>query len=58
MIDHTLYRALQQTAVKEVTRPLPSLAERVWPKWRLPTFLIQMKLVVISYVQAMVIVNS
>ena len=25
---HALYRALQQTVVKEVTRPLPSLAER------------------------------
>ena len=28
VIGHTLYRALQQTAVKEVTRLLPSLVER------------------------------
>ena len=27
VIGHALYRAGQQTAVKEVTRPLPSLAE-------------------------------
>ena len=28
VIGPALYRAAQQTAVKEVTRPLPSLAER------------------------------
>ena len=28
VIGHALYRVGQQTAVKEVTRPLPSLAER------------------------------
>ena len=32
MIGPALYRATQQTAVKEVTRPLPSLAELVWPR--------------------------